>query len=342
MSGNPWSLGRLTRKRVDGSSYWHWCIKWADERGAHRVSLGTADRSAAEASAREFWARRAVAGADTVGQIVASYLDRISKTAGHKRKAEAWTAAKGFWAALRPDQIISDEPEQGIDGTGARYIEQRQRAANTVRKELGLIVEALSWARRNNMTGATPRIVLPAIPESTVDHLTKAQFRRFLAGCRAPHVRLFVQLAVTTGARVSALLELPWMRVDLERRIINLNPRGRPQKENKRRATVPINDRLLPLLVEAKEGAQSAFVIEQNGERIASIKKGMEAASVRSKIHCTPHMLRHSAAVWMAEARTPMEEIAAFLGHKDTRITTCVYARFHPDYLHRAAKALNW
>ena len=59
-------------------------------------------------------------------------------------------------------------------------------------------------------------------------------------------------------------------------------------------------------------------------------------------IHCTPHMLRHSAAVWMAEARTPMEEIAAYLGHKNPLITARVYARFHPDYLRRGAKALTW
>lgn len=66
------------------------------------------------------------------------------------------------------------------------------------------------------------------------------------------------------------------------------------------------------------------------------------AASQRSGVHATPHMFRHSAAVWMAEDRTPMEEIAAYLGHSDTRITSRVYARFSPDYLRRAAKALDW
>ncbi len=138
------------------------------------------------------------------------------------------------------------------------------------------------------------------------------------------------------------MLELPWVRVDLEARTINLNPKDRIQKENKRRAFVPINDRLLPLLVEAKAAALTLFVIETGGERIASIKKGIAAAAIRSGVHCTPHMFRHSAAVWMAEDRVPMEEIAAYLGHKNTSITTRVYARFNPDYLRRAAASLDW
>lgn len=269
-----------------------------------------------------------------------AYLQTQKGKDGEKRKKEAWVAAKPFWAGMGLHHILDDEPDH--PGTGARYIKERARAANTVRKELGLINSALIWAKARKLITNVPKIILPPMPESEVEHLTRNQFRKFLEGCRAPHVRLFVQLAMTTGARATALLELPWIRVDFERKEINLNPPGRIQKENKRRAHVPINDRLYPLLVDAKEAALTPFVIESGGERILSIRKGFEAASKRSGVHCTPHMLRHSVAVWMAEARTPMEEIASFLGHKDTRITSRVYARFTPDYLRRAASVLDW
>lgn len=341
-SGNRagYRLGKLTRTREDGSRYWTWCIKYSDARGPHRMSLGTDDRSAAEAAARDFWSRRTIAQLGTVGEVVDAYLDLIADTDGHKRKSEAWAAAKPWWGPMRIENIVADTKDQR--GSGRAYAEWRNKAANTMRKETGLVIEALGWAKDKEMIDRAPRLWIPPIPESEVEHLTKAQFRTFLDGCKAPHVRLFAQMAVTTGARASALLELPWIRVDLERRLINLNPAGRIQKANKRRAMVPINDRLLPLLVEAREAALTPFVIETGGERIKSIRKGFEAASARSGIHCTPHMLRHSAAVWMAEERTPMEEIAHFLGHKDTRVTTQVYARFSPDYLRRAASALNW
>ena len=265
---------------------------------------------------------------------MAAYLDSLGTGGDVIRKRHAWKAAQGFWGNLRMTQID--------DETSAAYARSRNRAANTLRNELGAIRTALKWAERKKIIERAPPVILPAMPESEVEHLSKAQFRRFLAGCKAPHVRLFAQLAILTGARASALLELPWIRVDLERRRINLNPAGRIQKENKRRATVPINDKLYPILLEAKECALTPFVIESRGDRIQSIKKGFEAASQRSGVRCTPHMLRHSAAVWMAEERVPMEEIAAYLGHRNTNVTTRVYARFHPDYLQRAAKALTW
>ncbi|WP_083469482.1 tyrosine-type recombinase/integrase [Methylobacterium variabile] len=54
----------------------------------------------------------------------------------------------------------------------------------------------------------------------------------------------------------------------------------------------------------------------------------------------SPHILRHSAAVWMAEAGAPISEIAAYLGHGDAASATKRYARFTPTHLRRAFQAL--
>ena len=53
-------------------------------------------------------------------------------------------------------------------------------------------------------------------------------------------------------------------------------------------------------------------------------------------------MLRHSAAVHMAEAGISMEEIAQFLGHSSVEVTRKVYARFSPTYLRKAASVLEY
>lgn len=86
----------------------------------------------------------------------------------------------------------------------------------------------------------------------------------------------------------------------------------------------------------------SDYVVEHGRERVASIKKGFAAAARRSGIKATPHMLRHSAAVWMAEQNVEMPKIARFLGHTDSRITERVYAKFSPSFLADAAEALTW
>lgn len=350
---DPYKLGKLTRTRADGTTYWSICIIWHDAVGKRRrVSLGTTDKAAAPALAREFWASRSVGHVGTIGALVEQFLDtlpkpfpgwqgtgavdpvRHSKIKGAQRKREGWKAATPFWGALRLSDID--------DGTSGEYCRWRGKAANTMRHELGPIASALAWALGNNAIAQAPKIHLPAIPDSAVGHLTKPQFKQFLAGCASPHLHLFAVLAVTTGARKTALLQLPWVCVDFTRGLIDLRPVGVLAGELKGRPTVPVNDRLMPLLVEAKAGAMTDYVIEYQGGPVEDIKKGFAAASTRSGIPCHPHMLRHSAAVWMAEARVPMEEIAAYLGHKNVAITIRVYARYHPDYLRKAARSLDW
>lgn len=333
----PYTIGKLTRKRADGTEYWSYCVIWWNERKRQRVSLGTTDKQTAEARAREKWSTaRPAADLDTVGAVVEAYLGTAQQprpVSDWKRKMEAWRAAKGYWAEARID---------AVDVTmSLAYPAWRQRSVNTVRSELSLVRTALNWAAGLKLIPSAPKVSLPPMPESKVEHLTKAQFRQLLAGCSAPHVRLFAMLAVTTGGRKSAILEAKWTQVDFDRALFSLNPEGRKQN-SKYRATVPLNDLIMPALREARKVATTGYIIEHRGAPLGDIKKGIAAASVRSGIKVHPHMFRHSAAVWMAEDRVPMPEIASFLGHRDISVTTRIYARYHPDYLRAASQSLTW
>lgn len=331
---DPYTIGRLTRRRTDGSKYWAYCIQWRTSEGRKRHSLGTTDRVAAEAAARRFWASLARPVAlDTVGDLVGAYLGSLGGKLDEKRKREAWLAARDYWAKLRP---------AGIDeGVSLAYPEWRNRAANTIRQELSLVRTALNWAVAQRHLDKAPKITLPAMPDSCVGHLTKENFRALLTGCSAPHVSLFAKLAVTTGGRKSALLQARWTQVDFDRALLDLNGDGRTQS-SKYRATVPLNGLIMVALGEAKQAALTEYIIEHNGKPLKDIKKGIAAASRRSGIKVHPHMFRHSAAVWMAEDRVPMAEIASFLGHRDINVTIRVYAKYHPDYLREAARSLTW
>ncbi len=325
-------IGKLTRKRADGSSYWSYCVAWYVPGGRVRQTLDTQDRPTAEAKARKAYADRDKGNAarvDTVGVCVSLYLDSLDGTKDEKRKREAWKQAKAFWEAV-PISVIDP-------GLSSSYLKWRNRAVNTCRNELATIRTALHWMLGKD----APKIVVPGIPESNVGHLTKLQFREFLEGCASPHVKLFSILGVTTGARKSALLEAKWDQVDWGRRQLNLNAAGRVQS-HKKRALVALNDRAIEALREARGGATTEYIIEFRGDRLLDIRGGISAAATRVSIKVHPHMFRHSAAVWMAEDRVPMPEIAAFLGHGDMMTTTRIYARYHPDHLRQAAGALTW
>lgn len=271
-----------------------------------------------------------------MGEAVAYYLKQKAEMPSIKGATASWTCAKPYWNAI---------PIGRVDKEMARdYRDHRSHCrAVTVRNELSVIRAALNLCEQDKLIDKAPFVKMPSIPQSGIRHLTRAQFAKLLVGAEkgAAHIALFMKLAISTGARVTALLELTWGQVDMAANRIYLNQQDRVQT-SKGRATVPMNDKLRAAMAEAKLAALTDYVIEHNGARVGSIKTAWNAARRRSGIKATPHMLRHSAAVWLAEAGEPMTVIAQYLGHTDSRITEKTYARFSPEYLKGASEILAW
>jgi integrase len=271
-----------------------------------------------------------------VAAIYAAYAsDReAAGKAAAPRIRDAWKRLAYSFDGLLPHQITK--------GLCQSYANRRAKIASlgTVHIELGYLRAALRFAEKEGWLAKAPFIPLPAKPAPRDHRLTRDEVLRLRDAATMPHVKLFVILAITTAARAGAILDLTWDRVDLNRRrIVLMNP-AMPAT-NKGRATVPINDTALHALSEARQTATCDHVIEWGGKPVVSIKKGIGEAARRAGLKCSPHVLRHSAAVLMAEGGTPMEEIASYLGHSDVRTTFRVYAKYGPDYLRRAASALE-
>jgi integrase len=299
----------------------------------HRERLRATDHPGAEAEARRGW----TAGDRTswaVGRIISAYIaDREAEgIASTARQRDAWKAMKGFWENVAPE-LVDREMAQS-------YARQRGRAAATIRYELGMLSVALRWALSKELIRKAPPVWRPDPPERKVRHLSRAEFERWFEAVKAPHARLYVELGLATMARPAAILELTWDRVDFERGTVDLNPRGRRQTR-KRRPVVPLNDDALEALQTAYKARQSPYVVERGGEQVKSIKKAFQAASARSGIHVTPYTLRHTGAVWAAEAGVSMAELAQFMGHDDSSTTEKHYARFSPGHLRRVANAVQ-
>lgn len=306
-------------------------IVWKDGGKRRRRRLYAEDRAGAEAEARRVWE----AGDDTpwtVGRLMTAYIASIEGKPSHKRREDAWKAMRPFWE--RTDPVL-------IDAKMCQdYTKQRKAGPSTVRYELLQLSTALGWGRANKKIAAKPDMWLPAAAERKVRHLTHGQFERFFEAVRAPHARLYVLLGLYTMARPSAILDLTWDRVDFDRRLIDFNPPGRRQTA-KRRPTVKMNDELHDALREAYAARQCAYVVERGAKKVGNIKKAFQAASERSGIHVTPYTLRHTGAVWAAEAGISMAALAQFMGHDDSTTTERHYARFSPDYLLNVANAVQ-
>lgn len=265
-----------------------------------------------------------------MAEIYLSYVNDLAERGKSADRAlHAWKALGETFGPLRPDQI--DRPL--CRGYTARR-RQEGRQDGTIAKELSCIRSALYWHDRN-----TPaKIELPPRPAPRDRYLTRAEYSRLrLAAKRDPHVYAFVVLGLATAARKQAVLDLTWSRVDFDRGLIRLwSGEG-----GKGRATVPMTRHARRTLRALRRAATTPYVIEYGGRKVGSIKRGFASACRRAGLEdVTPHTLRHTAAVWMAERGVPMTVIAQYLGHSDDRITQRVYARYSPDYLREAASAL--
>lgn len=298
-----------------------------------RIATGTDDRGRAESIAGEIWRRLNRPTQERVSDLWLAYVaDRASGEAGKARAASLWKALEPHFGYKLGKSVTKTDCR-----AYAAHRKQLGKAPSTIRTELEALRACLRWHYGND----APQITAPPPSKPRDRYLSKEQRDRLLDAIETPHVKLFTILALTTGARMGAILELTWDRVDLKVGTIDFNPAGR-DKTNKRRTVVPINDRARSALEEALKGAMTDHVIEYGGKPVASVKKAIAAAARRSNVPCSPHDFRRSAARWMAEADVPMEQIAQFLGHTSTRITYATYARFSPRFMASAAKALEW
>lgn len=304
-----------------------WAVVGRKDGRTWRRSLGTADATIAKRRMADLKVERV---GDLIADVVKVYLREKQHNASAEAMRASWKALEPMFAHLRPDQVTRalcreyalKRRDQGIkDGT--------------VIKDLSMLRAALRYSKRAEHA----HFEMPAAPPPRDRYLSREEYERLLTACKLPHVKLFAALALNTAGRRSALLELTWDRVDFHLGQVRLS---KGEQRRKGRATVPMTDRLRDALQDAKKTATTDFVIEWAGRQIKSVKRSFRKACVDAGVDgVTPHVLRHTAAVWMAESGIAMEEIAQFLGHSDPRLTYRVYARYSPGYLRKAASALG-
>lgn len=309
-------------------------VAWTEAGRTQRRSLATTDYDLAQERFAQFRAsqRRPRGLEKPIRVIIDGYLAAKKSCASHDRMIYTGAAIKRHMGALLPQNIGTPAAE---DYAAARKAEGVK--AGTIIKELTMLRAACHWAQRQLWGTPQPLFAMPvSAPPPRRNWITRADAERLYEATKAPHLRVFLAIAMHTGARAGAILDLEWARVDLDRRRIDFGqPRG-----NKRRAVVPINDALLPILQAAHELRTCEWVVEHAGKQVASIKRGLALAAARIGIKVTPHMLRHSVATWLVEAGLPVEEIGRLLGDSPDMIRR-VYGHHSPDYLARATAILG-
>lgn len=333
----PYRLGRLKGQAV---------VTWRDGAVRHRVRLDAWTEPEGRALLDAFAARRERLKAEesrTIAEIYAAYqADRAKDGKIIENFKESWKALGPKFGLLTPDDIDADLCRS--------YAAERiasGKSQGTVWTELIRLRSALNWALKRRIIKSIPYVWVPMKPPPRNRVLTIAEVKKLLASCVMPHVKLFAILALTTGGRTEAILELTWDRVDFEGGTIDLridapsNPLSKAVRKG--RAKVPMTRIARAALQEAQSGALTDNVIEWSGCPIKNIRKGFSEAVRRAGLgsDVTPHVLRHTAASWMEGEDVPMGKISRFLGHKDERTTRTIYAKPDTHSLQKAARVVD-
>ena len=314
-----------------------YCVYWTENGSRRRYQLKARTLSEAESEGRDRYLKETTpTGRLNTEQIWNAYIEHLGRKPTAKTMKYTGRAVLPYFGSLRPDQItIQDCRKYLADRIAAG------RKIGSVHTELGHLRSAMKWANKVRLISHVPAIELPPKPDSDVRPLSDNEVRAILDGCVAPHVRLAVVLLLATGARISAVLDLTWERIDFERGVIDL--RLTDGVTRKGRAVVPMNRMARAALESAYAARTSDYVVEWAGGRIKSIRKGYSAALTRAGLsEVSIHQIRHSVAVRMLAAGQTIEAVAQFLGHSNTAITYRTYARFMPEHLADAAEILNF
>lgn len=304
-----------------------------------RVSSGTRDLGEANKFLADFIHSKDTAkpASPTVGWFLDHYRD------GHRNEVRAQGAMDYAVGALRR-HLADFRPEQLLPPAVKKYARDRKAdgvGAGTILREIGVLRAAFAWAvaHRTLAAGDAPVIANPVrTPRPREIWIPRGKAPALIQACQFPHLRLFVKLGLMTLARTSAILELQWPAVSLERRLIDYGE----GHGNKRRAVVPINDELLADLQAAQRMACTRFVVEYRGQAVGTVKNAFRAAVERAGLpsNVTPHILRHTGCTWLVEDGVSYEEIGKMAGDTAETIER-VYGHHSPAFLAKAAASLQ-
>jgi integrase len=316
-------------------------VQWHEGGRSQRVSTRTASRPEAEAflAAFRLGAAEEPLADLTVPQVLDWYWHHHGKTL---MKPSNITLARKY---LEP--FFGSTPALSLTLEKQEAYEAHRRDAGagseSIRRDLDVMSAALKRAVKYKKLAHCPPIhrLTPApARERWLSRNEAAALFRELRGRRQRHVLLFCRLALYTGARTGAILDLTWDRVDFASGLIDYRKPGR-KLTKKRRGVKPMTPALRRMLGHARRGSSATHVITWAGERIDRVAKAANAAAARAGIKgFSPHVLRHTAASWAVQNRVPIFTVGRMLD-QNIASTTERYAKLAPEDVLEAMNAVR-
>jgi integrase/recombinase XerC len=226
--------------------------------------------------------------------------------------------------------------KDGIKRTGDDILQSRWSSLNTF----------FEWAMKRGDIDKNPMGIVDRPKNNTehrVNYLSKTEINKLMRAVdknpnkvMALRNKAAISLALATGLRVSALLNINVYDIDFENNFIKVIEKRQKVRE------IYIGDNIKAMLQEWIEVRNDAFADVDTAALFVSQKRdrwSVDSFSEMLEIACeaagikriTPHKLRASAACALAKAGVPVKAIAKQLGHSSTQVTMRYIDVFEED-----------
>lgn len=229
---------------------------------------------------------------------------------------------------------------------------KKPNLATSRARKLASIRSFFNFLRKKHYIDVSPAIDIdiPKLPQKEPDYLTISEYQHLLATIRevaSPFFKLrdlcIFSLFLSTGIRVSELVNLTLADVDLEYKTIKIHRKGNKEQ------TIPLNDEISTLIREylanRPEAQINQLFISKKGNGVKAntvyclVKKYLKLANLE-KSKQGPHILRHSClSTLLANGVNPVI-IQQLAGHRSFD-TTRRYLHLNNAQIREAVQTIN-
>lgn len=221
-------------------------------------------------------------------------------------------------------------------------------ADSTIRRELGVFYQVCAHAVAEERLDYMPAFLIPPEGSPRERWFTEPEVLRILEQEMSPECRLFILIALFTGARLAAIIELTVERINFTLGTIDFRVPG-ARVTKKRRVETKLANELRPVLEawcpKAKPmlvapGKWERRVVGRTADQIsAEIAKVFQAAGVKAPgVRC--HCFRRTFTMWaFLNGATPIQ-VSAATGDTITTLQKS-YVKLFPEHAAGAVNAIH-
>ena len=266
-----------------------------------------------------------------------SAVNKAAKSLENDRRALTWLLK--LIGNKRLDKITIADIE--------RFKSARLQVASptTVNIDLRTCKAAFYVAIRWELLNANPFSKVPQcrIPQHDPVHLTNSETAVLLDGIQEEWFHDLVIFTLNTGMRRGEIINLRWVDVDLEHRLIRIVNQEHFTVKGGRGRTIPMNDTVYTILQNRLSIGSYVFTNQAGGKLYDNyiqhrFKKYIRRLGLNPNLHF--HHLRHTFATSLVKQGVPIYEVQHLLGHANVT-TTQIYSHMSVEDLRSAVGVLD-